>query len=454
MTPLGARRVVLVRPGWGASVGRWENTYNRTWPPLSCLYVITALRERGVDAALVDLQATLQSPARALAHLGPDDCVIVYTADVDRWQCPNLEMAPIDGVSRELRARGIPFLLAGPHGAAAPEWLLARTGADGVLTGEPEEAALALGLGSPPQSVPGLVLREGDGFRRTALAQPVDMARLSLPDYGLIDLDRYRYELLGERFALFEGSRGCPFPCAFCSRLLQGRTMRRKDPQRLIAEVERAVRRDRVRSAYLIDLEFHLGGATSLGFCEFMARERLPLRWCCQLRPAEVTDSFLDALAAAGCRLVHCGVETGSPERASAIRKGGKVDEMLAGVERILDRGMEALCFFILGFPGESRAEMEHTIRAAVELNPTYASFHLFTPYPGTSFAVAPGGDGPFYIPPTHPDALDPTLLASLRRAAYLRFYLRPGYVLSRVGRGEWRSLLRQAQLFVRQVLA
>ena len=90
-----------------------------------------------------------------------------------------------------------------------------------------------------------------------------------------MDLDRYRYELLGERFALFEGSRGCPFPCTFCSRLLQGRPMRRKDPEQLIGEVEQAVRRDGVRSAYFIDLEFHLGGATNRALCDHLARERL-----------------------------------------------------------------------------------------------------------------------------------------------------------------------------------
>jgi radical SAM superfamily enzyme YgiQ (UPF0313 family) len=156
-------------------------------------------------------------------------------------------------------------------------------------------------------------------------------------------------------------------------------------------------------------------------------------------------------MAAGGCRLVHCGIESGSTERLKALDKVSTVEEMVAGVQRILARGMEVLCFFILGFPGESEADMERTVRVALDLNPTYASFHLFTPYPGTEFAVPPG-DGPHFVPPTHPDALPFQRLAAIRRAAYLRFYLRPRYVLSRVARRDYGLLLRQARIFASQV--
>jgi anaerobic magnesium-protoporphyrin IX monomethyl ester cyclase len=446
-----ARRVVLVRPAWTDLTSRRENTYNRTWPPLSSLYIATALRAQGIEARILDLQADPQEPERALAGVGPDDLVFLSTADVDRWQCPNVEMEPVDNMAAALRRTGARFFVTGTHGAVAPELMLRRTGARGVLKGEPEEAAVALATGTPAESVPGCLLRDGDALHDTGAAPSVDLRRLPAPDYSLVDLDSYRYELVGGRFALFEGSRGCPFPCTFCSRVLQGRPMRRKDPDQLYAEVERAVRRDGVQSAYFIDLEFHLGGATNRALCDTLARERLPLRWCCQLRAREAKDDLLAAMAAGGCRLVHCGIESGSPERLAVLDKVGSVDEMVAGVRRILAHGMEVLCFFILGFPGESEAEIEQTVRVALDLDPSYASFHLFTPYPGTEYAVTPG-DGPVFVPPTHPDALPFDVLDRWRRRAYLRFYLRPRYVMSRIARGEYTALLRQARLFMSQV--
>lgn len=443
------RRVVLLRPAWRSLTSQAENTYNRTWPPLSSLYIATALRDRGVSAEIIDLQAC--RPEAALPSLAASDLVFLSTADVDRWQCPNVEMGPIDETAARLRAAGVPFFVTGTHGSVAPENLLRRTGANGVVQGEPEEAAVALASGVDIESIPGLLLRVGDHTTDTGPAPSVDLTRLPAPDYSLVDLDRYAYELLGKRFALFEGSRGCPFPCTFCSRVLQGRPMRRKQPEQLIAEVERAVRRDGVRSAYFIDLEFNLGGATNRALCDFLARERLPLRWCCQLRPREVKDDLLEAMAAGGCRLVHCGIESGSPERLERLDKVGRVEDMVGGVKRILAHGMEVLCFFILGFPGESEAEIEQTVRLALDLDPSYASFHLFTPYPGTEFAVTPG-DGPYFVPPTHPDALPFERLTQLRQAAYLRFYLRPRYVLSRLARREYGALWRQARIFMSQV--
>jgi radical SAM superfamily enzyme YgiQ (UPF0313 family) len=443
-----------MRPAWEPLTSPSENTYNRTWPPLSSLYVATGLRERGVDASVVDLQALRRTPAQAVAGIDAQDMVFLSTADVDRWQCPNVEMEPIDRLAAAVRATGAPFFVTGTHGAVAPEKLLRRTGAQGVIHGEPEEGALALATGVPPESIPGLLLRDGaDRFVDTGPAPSVDLRRLPAPDYSLVDLDLYGYEILGRRFALFEGSRGCPFPCAFCSRVLQGRAMRRKDAGQLMAEVERAVQRDGAESAYLIDLEFHLGGETSRGFCDAMAEKRLALRWCCELRPREVGDDFLDAMAAGGCRLVHCGIESGSQERLEVLDKVGRLEEMVDGVHRILARGMEVLCFFILGFPGESEAEIEKTVRLALDLSPTYASFHLFTPYPGTEYAM-PVGDGDHFVPPSHPDALPFDRLSRLRRAAYLRFYLRPRYMLSRLGRRDYGSLLRQARLLVSQAVS
>lgn len=451
MRSAAPRRVVLARPAWTALASRHENTYNRTWPPLSSLYIATALRERGIPAEIVDLQARRADPTTALGALGPGDLVFLSTCDVDRWQCPNVEMEPIDRLATTLRSTRAEVFLTGTHGSVAPESMLRRTGARGVIKGEPEERAVALASGAPPESVPGCVLRDGDALHDTGPETAVDLCRLPRPDYSLVDLDRYGYELLGDRFALFEGSRGCPFPCTFCSRLLQGRPMRRKDPQQLIGEVEQAVRRDGVRSAYFIDLEFHLGGATNRALCDHLAEARLPLKWCCQLRAREAKDDLLAAMAAGGCRLVHCGIESGSPERLAVLDKVGSVEDMAAGVRRIMAHGMEVLCFFILGFPGESEREIEETLRVALDLNPSYASFHVFTPYPGTEYAVTPG-DGPFFVPATHPDALPFERLDRLRRRAYLRFYLRPRYVLSRLARREYGSLLRQARIFMSQV--
>lgn len=453
LVPREHRRVVFLRPAWDAGRVRHENTYNRVWPPLSSLYVATALKNEGIPVEIRDVATGSMSHAESCSDLGPHDLVFFSTADVDRWQCPNVEMSPIDELSAALRSRGASVILTGTHGSVAPDMMLRRTEAHAALLGEPEEAAIAIATGQDPSSLSGVAHLDSGKLVTTGPAASVDLTRLPNPDYSLLNLDRYRYELLGDRFALFEGSRGCPFPCAFCSRVLQGRKMRRKEPSQLIAEVERAVRRDGVRSAYFIDLEFHLGGKTNLELCSWLARERPPLRWTAQLRSREITDEWLDAMKAAGCRLIHCGIESGSPHRLKLLDKVSTVEEMSCGVEKILARGIEVLCFFIIGFPGETPSEIEETVHLALRLNPTYASFHLFTPYPGTDFALTPS-DGALFVPPTHPEALPLPQLTKLRKNAYLRFYTRPSYAFARLRRGDLGSMLSQARIFAQQVFA
>jgi hypothetical protein len=452
--PFKPRRVILTRPAWEPLTSPSENTYNRTWPPLSSLYIATGLRQRGIDASVVDLQAARRPAARALAGLGPHDLVFLSTADVDRWQCPNVEMEPIDRLAAAVRATGAPFFVTGTHGAAAPEKLLRRTGAVGVIHGEPEEAAWPWPRACRPGPYRDSSCANGaDGVRDTGPAASVDLRRLPIPDYSLVDLDLYGYEILGRRFALFEGSRGCPFPCAFCSRVLQGRVMRRKDPSQLVAEVEQAVRRDGVESAYLIDLEFHLGGATSRGFCRSLAETRLPLRWCCELRPREVGDDFLDDLAAGGCRLVHCGIESGSPERLEVLDKVGAWRTWWTASTGS-SRGAWRCS---ASSSSASRANRRRRSRRpcawpSTSTRPTPRSTSSRrTPAPSTR---CPWGMGRTSCRRPIPIALSFDRLSRLRRAAYLRFYLRPRYVLSRLGRRDYGSLLRQARILVSQAVS
>ena len=122
----------------------------------------------------------------------------------------------------------------------------------------------------------------------------VDLRRLPRPDYSLVDLDHYRYELLGESLRAVRGlARAARSRARSARASCRGGPCGGSDPEQLIGEVEQAVRRDGVRSAYFIDLEFHLGGDTNRALCDHLARARLPLKWCCQLRAREAKDDLL-----------------------------------------------------------------------------------------------------------------------------------------------------------------
>jgi hypothetical protein len=108
--------------------------------------------------------------------------------------------------------------------------------------------------------------------------------------------------------------------------------------------------------------------------------------------------------------------------------------------------GLRTACFFLFGLPGETEADRRATIALARRLNPTYASFHVAAPYPGTSIAESFGPEEPFPPCVGGDDAL-PRLGRAVRRA-FLSFYLRPAYLRARLAEGPLRDAWPRLRLF------
>ena len=148
----------------------------------------------------------------------------------------------------------------------------------------------------------------------------------------------------------------------------------------------------------------------------------------------------------AGCRLIHFGIESASPRMLEKMGKKMDLRQVERGVRLAQEEGMETACFFMFGFPDETAQERRATLDLANRLNPTYASFHLVTTYPGTRlFHEKVGKEDSFSRNGRglEQDALDPFL-----RRAYLSYYLRPSYLLSCLRRRNIGVLRRQVRLF------
>ena len=440
--------VLLIKPSWKYPITAKENTYNRVWPPLELLNCAAILERQGHQVQLVDCHAEKLAPSGLARRVVPADLAILTTSSLDRWQCPNLELTPIEAYARALRPLADQLVLTGFHGTVEPEALLRQTQADIAILGEPEEVVCEWGQGKALADVQGIAfLRDEQLISRPERAK-VDLARLPTPALQLVDLRKYRYEILGGRFALLEASRGCPYPCTFCSRVMQGRPVRRKTPEQVGGEVQAAIDAG-ARSLYFIDLEFTAVRPLVEGICQYLLDHRLTIRWCCQTRTDQVDEPLLKLMKRAGCRLIHFGVETGSARIAEQVQKRVTLEQQRAGVELARRVGLDVLCFFLLGHPGETVEEMEQTIRFAQTLNPTYASFHRVSPYHGTPLYDAVGSNrdserfSAYAVDDESRQCVD-----RLVRQALWRFYARPSYIASRVLRGEIGSWGRQLRLF------
>ncbi|HAM36772.1 MAG TPA: hypothetical protein DEB40_00590 [Elusimicrobia bacterium] len=436
-------KVLLFNPGWDGRVSRKGRRINRRWPPLDLLNCAALLEREGMEASIIDARARPVEPEE-LARVSPGyDRIFVTSSPLDRWQCPNLEFDLFLAGLQPLR-HGELYVM-GAHGTRYPEIVLERTGAKAVIRGEPEWAVLDICRGRRLPEIPGISYREARGVVSTPDRAPADLTRLPVPAFHLVDLAGYGYELLGERLAVLETTRGCPFPCAFCLRdMYGGKTYRKKTPEQVGREVANAIEAAGARCGYFIDLEFSLDKDFTRQVCAELKPFARRWRWCCQTRADCVDAGLLKAMKEAGCALVHFGVETGSPRIMRQIGKGLELEQIEKGVSLAKDAGLEVACFFMFGFPDETDLDREMTLRFAERLEPTYASFHAVTPYPGTPLSAGSGQD-------LYPDSLltgdRREELLRWQRAAYRRHYLRLGFALSLLRRFDAGRLARQARL-------
>jgi len=423
--------------------GERVRRFSRPWAPLDLLNCAALLRAEGHHVRLLDYRATTVPVRTRDEAVDWADRVVVTTTPLDRWQCPTLDT---EATFRFLRTfPGDRTWVSGAHGTMRPEWVLAESGAAGLLVGEPESAIGRLAADQPGAGGPGLAVRR-NGTVAVERAAPLDLTTLPVPAFDLLDLDRYHYELVGNRFLILEMARGCPFGCTFCSREMYGRPVRRKTVDQMETEIARALEETRFRHAYFIDLEFTFHRDPVVDLCERILTRGWRFGWTCQTRFDQIDEPLLRLMKRAGCRLIHFGVETGAERLVKPLRKGLKLQQIREQHALVQRCGLETAMFFLIGHPGETAEEQLATTAFACELNPDYASFNIASPYPGTKFHELAGSfDDPFPAFDHHAHEL--AALEAMRRRALKHFYLRPTYVMSRLRPRRLGSALRGARL-------
>jgi anaerobic magnesium-protoporphyrin IX monomethyl ester cyclase len=446
-------RVLFINPHQIHLVSRRGKIFNRAWPPLELANCGALLEKEGHEVQILDANALGLLAGQVAPAAAGFDRVFISSSSLDRWQCPNVDLGPFLQAVSNVKKFNDEIYILGAHGTVKPREVLALTRARAVVRGEPELTVADICRNMRPGDIQGLAFLENGQLTMTPDRAPLDLDALQTPAFHLLPMDRYFYEVLGSRFTLFEGSRGCSFHCGFCLLKMYGRGIRRKSLPRLIEEVEYAISRFGVKTAYFMDLEFTIFREQVIDLCDYLIEKKHDFRWTCQTRFDLVDEMLLDKMKRAGCRLIHFGVEAGSDERLKAVNKRITVRQIENGMRLVHKAKIESACFFILGFPGSTLREIEETISFARRLNPTYALFHIAVPYPETLLynemrlnGTEDVGDDLF--PEACVTGEELKELKTLARKAYGGFYLRPRYIFSRLAKGDIPSLARQIKLF------
>jgi radical SAM superfamily enzyme YgiQ (UPF0313 family) len=426
-SPGAVRRVLLVNPHWSKLRRQRQGQYRRAWPPLDLAMAGQLLERDGFGVTILDNNVERRTPDEigrlALAH----DLSFVTSSPYDRWQCPALDITFFyDAIRHIPRDR---LVVMGAHVSERTDVTLRATGAAAAILHEPEPTILDVCRNGIRPGAPGLAVLDDGAVRRGPEPAALDLESAPFPAFDKLPMGRYYYELMGRDFAILEASRGCPYRCTFCYLGMYGARFRQKSVGRFLAEIEWAVREHGCRNLYFMDLEFALNRRFVRSLCEAMLSKGLRVQWCCQTRVSDVDDELVALMKRAGCTLIHFGVESGSERILQQTDKKITLEQAIEAVAVTNRHGVRSAVFMNLGFPGETVDDVRATRRFAQKLAPSFASFHLVIPFPGTPLGRAAAA--PALAPEQYPQSMPVSereferLKRDLRRC-YAEFYLRP----------------------------
>jgi radical SAM superfamily enzyme YgiQ (UPF0313 family) len=365
-----------------------------------------------IGPAFIGAYLRLHGHDAALLRIAPDEAPGDVLARI-REHAPGLIGVSLTG-RQWLRARelmnalrgtlDIPVVAGGLHATFAPQVVLAESGFDGLCLGEGEQALCELAdCVERTGRLPGGAMRNIwlRGAPRPALRPPFE---------PIDELPFMARDLLDERHGVVHMTtqRGCPFPCTYCAArqlgdLYEGAYAsygRRRSHESVLAELESIRAHGDLNYVIFLDDTFTIHHAWVREFCRQYA-QRFAVPFSLHARVETVNRAMLEELAAAGCRHVTYGVESGSERvRREIMRRAVDDARIESAFGWTRDAGILVTANYIVGTPGETPVDVEQTFALHERLAPDDFGYFVFYPYPGTALFALCRERG--YLPPDY----------------------------------------------------
>jgi radical SAM superfamily enzyme YgiQ (UPF0313 family) len=278
------------------------------------------------------------------------------------------------------RRLGKPAVIGGVHASFMPEEALEH--ADFVVRGEAESSfpqlLARLESGAEPIDVPGISFRRGDQIVHNPDAPLIaDLDGIPFPDFSLISSDLRLFDVP------VQTSRGCPFPCNFCSvTKMFGRKVRYRSVESVLEELKQIPK----PSVFFYDDNFCARPAFTKQLLESLLVQGSKLQYfSAQVRADMTRDAELMRLFyAAGGRQVYVGFESINPESLKAYDKRQTLEEIVSSMEVFRRFKIRVHGMFIIGSEYDTPRTARETLRFARRHGIDTIQFMMLTPLPGT----------------------------------------------------------------------
>ena len=371
-------KIVLIKPA---------NIYNyNNYPPLNLISLGSVLQREGFDVQIIN--CALEIEPFSLIDKALKDARFVGISMLTS------EVADAYKILKHIRGNfDIPIVVGGPHCTLFPEQTAQSQYVDYVVAGEGEEHILQIANqiigGRPPAT-------------KIFPKQILDLENLPIPNYEIDNnierfITGYLTDKLSEkvkgpmRWLPYESSRGCPSKCTFCINVVtENNRYRKKSAQKVISEIKHIVQKYNISHLKIVDDNFFVDIKRVREIAEGMIKEGIEVTWdaecrCDYFNSNMINDDTLKLFKKAGLVQMTLGIESGSENTLSLMKKEITTQEAEYAVKMCNKYEIFARSSFIIEIPGESKSDIKQTIRFVNNLR-KYKFFtggvKPFRPYP------------------------------------------------------------------------
>jgi radical SAM superfamily enzyme YgiQ (UPF0313 family) len=377
-------------------------------PQLGICMITAVARQSGHECAIYDVTTIPEGEEISAFKTKLED----FVPDVLAVSCRSNEWPFVKHLFQSVSLYNIIKVFGGPHATVAPEEVIEI--ADIVVIGEGEdtfsELLQKIVSGDDVSNTAGCWVRANDTIIKNEMRALIsDLDELPFPYWSIFDDIHYRDSYVKKLFegaevvGTFEGSRGCPYACSYCTneyvRKLyegKGKWRREKSPERIVQEVRQFREEYGLDCVYWID-EVVLTNVNRLKRFRDLYLSEINTPFVFMERPENMTDEKIRVIKEMGAQQVSIGIESGDEEiRRNLLNRRHSQESIIAAFQNARRYGLTTHAFTMIGFPGEGKQSILETYRLLKAAQPDTVQTTIFFPIKRTKLYKQVVRDGLF----------------------------------------------------------
>jgi magnesium-protoporphyrin IX monomethyl ester (oxidative) cyclase len=344
--------------------------------PLGLMYIATFLTQRAVQTKLIDAEGECMGIGELISKIKELSPKIVGL------NCHTHNRRLVYEIAHLLRilfGENLLIVLGGPHPTADYKGTFDECNVMNtvIVVGEGERSMYELcRRWSPEKGVNGLLIPNiyiGNNANVNLMPRIHNLDDLGIPSlfYDSINVKKHQeYEdknLPGFwNRAYISATRGCKHACEFCAEChAWSHEETHRSAESIIKEMDEINNKYTLSRFYFYDDTLN-DWKNLKNFCTLSKEKRYS--WSCSTRIDKINEEWLSIMHEGGCAEIAFGLESGSID---ILKKSGKIidlEQVKNNIGLCVNIGITPRAHFMIGFPDETKQQIEETVRFAVSL--------------------------------------------------------------------------------------